>query len=174
MYQPYPSSGQPPEPAERPQPPASVLIAVRFMYAGAIVSAISLVITLATLGNLRSALHQRNPKLTASQLHTAETAAVAFAVIIGIIGIALWLWLARMSRAGRNWARIIGTVLFALYTLSLFPSLLTGAAAGTLFSIVPWVIGLGAVVFLWRRESTEYFNASRFQQEHPATGRRAR
>jgi uncharacterized membrane protein (DUF2068 family) len=162
MYQPYPSGRQPTEPIERPQPPSSVLMAVRFMYAGAAVSAISLVISLATVGNLRASLHRAAPKLTPSQLHSAEIVLVSFSVISALIGVGLWIWMARMNRAGKNWARIAGTVLFGLETLLLVLGLgRAGAAAGSLFAILPWLIGLGAVVFLWRRDSTEYFNANR-------------
>ena len=162
MYQPYPSAGQPPEGPARPAPPASVAMAVRCMYAGAAVSAVSLIISLATIGNLRSALHQRDPKLTASQLHTLEGFLVATAVITGVIGIALWIWMALMNRAGKSWARIIGTVLFGVDTLFLLAGLVqAGAAAGALVSILTWLVGLAAVVFLWRRESTEFFNAAR-------------
>ena len=33
--------------------------------------------------------------------------------------IALWLWMARANGQGRNWARILSTVLFGLGTLEL-------------------------------------------------------
>jgi hypothetical protein len=48
MYQPYPSSGQP----KRPPAPAPVLTAVKLMYAGAPVSAVSLITSLAYLAYL--------------------------------------------------------------------------------------------------------------------------
>src|SRR5215469_5983937 len=85
MYQPYPSSGQMPEPV-RPEPRDSLLTAVKLMYAGAIVSALSLIVGVATIGSLRSALQRANPNYTSSQLHTAEVAGVVFIVVIGLIG----------------------------------------------------------------------------------------
>jgi len=51
MYLPYPPSGQPPEP-ERPPAPAPVLTAVKLMYAGAAVSAVNLITSLAYLAYL--------------------------------------------------------------------------------------------------------------------------
>jgi hypothetical protein len=51
MCQSYPSSGQPPAP-ERPAAPAPVRAAVKVMYAGAAVSAASLITSLAYLGYL--------------------------------------------------------------------------------------------------------------------------
>ena len=157
MYQPYPSAGQAPEPA-RSEPPPSVVQAVRLMYAGAVVSAVSLVVGLATTGSLRTALHKSNPSLTPSQLHTAQTALVVGSVIIGLIGIGLWVWMAVMNKAGKSWARIVASVLFGLDTLFLLLGVArAGAAASSLVSILIWLIGLGAVILLWRKESSEYF-----------------
>ena len=40
-------------------------------------------------------------------------------MIFGLVMIALWLWMARAVGRGRNWARILSTVLFGLATLQL-------------------------------------------------------
>lgn len=161
MYQPYPSGGQVPEP-QRPEPPAPVLAAVKLMYAGAAVSAISLIVTLLTIGGLKTAIRSRDPSFTQTQLHSAEVVAVTFAVILGLIGIGLWIWMARANKAGKNWARITSTVFFGLDTLGLLASF--GQAEtllGRLVSLVVWLIGLGAIVMLWRKESSGYFAAPR-------------
>ena len=117
MYQPYPTGGADPEPA-RPTPPPPVVNAVWLMYAGAVISAISLIITLVTVGSLKTAIHNADPSLTATKLHSAEVAAVVVAIVFGLIGIGLWLWMARANKAGKNWARITATVFFGLDTLS--------------------------------------------------------
>ena len=161
MYQPYPSGGQVPEP-QRPEPPAPVLTAVKLMYAGAAVSAISLIATLLTIGSLKTAIHNRSPKLTQTQLHTAEVALVVVSVIIGLVAVGLWIWMASANKAGKNWARITATVFFGINTvsvLSLFSQ--PGTLLGRLISLVIWLIGLGAVLMLWRKESSAYFTASR-------------
>jgi hypothetical protein len=41
------------------------------------------------------------------------------AAVFGLVVIALWLWMARATGQGRNWARILSTVLFGLATLQL-------------------------------------------------------
>jgi hypothetical protein len=159
MYQPSPSAGQAPEPV-RPGPPASVVMAVRLMYAGAVVSALSLIVGLATIGSLRNSLHKSDPSLTATQLHSLQTVVVVGSVAIGLISIGLWVWMAIMNKAGKSWARILASVLFGLDTLFLLLGVArAGAAAGTLVSIVTWVLGLGAILYLWRRDSSEYFTA---------------
>jgi hypothetical protein len=158
MYQPYPSAGQVPEPV-RPGPPPSVVMAVRLMYAGAVVSAISLIVGLATVGSLRDSLHKAQPKLTPTQLHDLQTVVVVGSVFIGLISIGLWVWMALMNKAGKPWARIVATVLFGLDTLFLLLGVArAGAEAGTLVSILTWLIGLGAIIYLWRKDSSAYFN----------------
>src|SRR5262249_61612112 len=110
MYQPYPSAGQAPEPA-RPEPPPSVVMAIRLMYAGAVVSAVSLVVGLATVGSLRAALHKSQPSLTPTQLHDLQTIVIVGARVIGLISIALWLWMAVMKKADQSAAAIVVAVL---------------------------------------------------------------
>jgi hypothetical protein len=157
MYQPYPSAGQAPEPV-RSGPPPSVVMAVRLMYAGAVVSALSLIVGLVTVGSLRNSLHKSDPSLTTSQLHSLQTVVVVGSVFIGVISIGLWVWMALMNKAGKSWARIVSTVLFGLDTLFLLLGLArAGAAGGTLVSILTWLIGLGTIIFLWRKDSSAYF-----------------
>lgn len=159
MYQPYPGSDQPPEPVRR-EPPASVVMAVRFMYAGAALSAISLVILLVTIGSLRTAIHNAFPNYSPSKVHSAEVATIAIAVVLQLVGIALWIWMALANRAGKVWARNVATVLFAVNTLFLFLGFARpGALSSRVFGIVIWLAGLGAVVFLWRKDSSEYFGS---------------
>ncbi|MGH3282190.1 MAG: hypothetical protein ACRDNW_24070 [Trebonia sp.] len=161
MYQPYPTGGAEPEPV-RPAPPPSVRSAVRLMYAGAVISAISLIITLATVGSLRTAIHNADPSFTATKLHSAEVAAVVVAIVFGLIGIGLWLWMAWANKAGKNWARITATVFFGLDTLSVLAGFRQAdPAVSRAVSLLVWLAGLGAVVLLWQKMSSAYFAASR-------------
>jgi hypothetical protein len=159
MVQPDPSAaGRMPEPV-RPEPPASVVMAVRLMYAGAVVSALSLIVGLATIGSLRSNLHKAQPTLTPTQLHQLQTVVVVGSVFIGVLSIGLWVWMALMNKAGKSWARIVAAVLFGLYTLYLlFVVARTGAAGSALVPVLSWLIGLGAVIYLWRKDASAYFN----------------
>jgi hypothetical protein len=80
-------------------------------------------------------------------------------VVVGVVAIGLWLWMARASLSGRNYARITGTVLFGIYTLLLLSSLRRpGFALDLIFSVLQWLAGLGAVILLWRRQSGEFFS----------------
>jgi hypothetical protein len=157
MYQPYPSTGKPVEPERGPAPPA-VLNAVKLMYVGAAVSTVSLIISLASIGGTKDAIKKARPSLTATQVNQLNTFIIALAVVSGVIGVALWLWMARKNGEGKNWARILSSVLFLLATLDLFGVLSQPKTAlGLVFPLLTWLVGLGAVILLWRKESTEFF-----------------
>ena len=158
MVQPYPSSAKPVEP-ERPPAPPSVLNAVKLMYAGAAVSTVSLIVSLVDISGTKAAIRKARPSLSAAQVNQLNTFIISLAIISGVIGIALWLWMARANGQGRNWARIVSTVLFGLATLDLFgvvsqPKTLLGLV----FPLLTWLIGAGAVFLLWRGESTTFFH----------------
>jgi hypothetical protein len=156
-YQPYPSSGKPVEP-ERPPAPPSVLNAVKLMYVGAAISVISLVISLASIGGTKDAIRKARPSLSATQVNQLNTFIIALAVVSGVIGVALWLWMARANGKGKNWARILSTVLFGLATLDLFGVLSQPKTAlGFIFPVLTWLVGAGAVFLLWRKDSTDFF-----------------
>jgi hypothetical protein len=157
MYQPYPSGGQTVEP-ERPAAPAPVLNAVKLMYAGAAVSTVSLVVSLVNISGTKSAIRKARPTLTVAQVNQLNTLIIALALISGVVGIALWLWMARANSQGRNWARILSTVLFLLATLDLVGVFSQPKTVISLvFPLLTWLIGLGAVFLLWRRPSTAFF-----------------
>jgi hypothetical protein len=162
MYQPYPSSGKPVEP-ERPPAPASVLNAVKLMYTGAAVSTVSLVISLVDIGGTKDAIRKARPSLTATQVNQLNTFIITLAIVSGVLGIALWLWMARANSQGRNWARILSTVLFGLATLNLFGVISQPKTLlGLVFPMLTWLIGAGAVFLLWRGESSAFFKPRGF------------
>jgi hypothetical protein len=156
--QPYPSSDKTIEPDRASTPPPSVQNAVKLMYVGAAVSTVSLVISLINIGGTKSAIRKARPTLTAAQVNQLNHFIILVAVISGVLGVALWLWMARVSSQGRNWGRIVSSVLFALATVDLWGVLSQPKTVlGLIFPILTWLVGLGAIIFLWRRESSEFF-----------------
>jgi len=162
MYQPYPGGAQVPESSDRPPAPPSVLRAVQVMYVGAAASLIGIIIDMTTLSSTKSEIIRRNPNLTATQVANAEHVAIGLFIVSGLLGAGLWVWVAQMSKAGRNWARIVGTVLFAIDTISVFAGAATvpGGGATRIYSILVWLIGLAAVILLWQRASSDYFRSA--------------
>jgi hypothetical protein len=174
MPQPYPQTTKPVEP-ERPSAPQTVQNAVKLMYAGAAISTVSFIVSLAGIGAFERAINsqartsilnrarQTHTKLTPAQLqqqiHQLDMVLVTVSIVLGLLGIILWLWMARANGQGKNWARIVSSVLFIFATFDLLstytqPHTLLSA----LFPSLTWIVGLGAVILLWRGESSEYFH----------------
>jgi hypothetical protein len=163
MVQRYPSSGKPVE-MERPPAPPSVVNAVKLMYVGAAVSTVSLIISLADISGTKAAIRRARPNLTATQVSQLNTFIITLAIVSGLIGIGLWLWMARANNQGKNWARIFSTVLFGLATLDLIgvfgePK----TALGLVFPVLTWLVGVGAVWLLWRPDSSAFFKPQGFR-----------
>src|SRR5579859_2591966 len=159
MYQPYPGGYQQPVP-QPPGPPPPVRNAVRLMYGGAVLSAIEIVVGLVTISSLKNAIRSAYPGYSSSQLHTAEVVGVAAVAVVGVIAIGLWLWMAWANGAGKSWARIVASVFFVLNTIDLLTLVARPHAAfGLLLAVLVWVAGLGAILLLWRRESSAYYQA---------------
>jgi hypothetical protein len=141
-------------------PPPSVINAVRVMYAGAAVSVISVIAGLVASGSAKSGIRAAHPDLTASQVSAYAEFDLVSVLIVGLVGVGMWIWLARMCRDGRRVVRVVGTVLFGVDTLLQglgFTQPVTLAAR--IPGLLVWLVGLVAVVLLWRRDAADYFNA---------------
>jgi hypothetical protein len=162
-YQPYPRVGNEVVPPRPPAPP-SIRNAVRLMYVGAGLSGLAVIFILAISGRIERAIGKavRSVKsakpLTAAQLHAGEVTFVAIIIITLLIAVGLWFWMARANSSGKKWARVCSSVIFGLNTILLvYVARAAGAAA---FVGVSWLIGLATLFFLWRKDSSDYFNAA--------------
>lgn len=186
-YQPYPGGGGSNQPypagggsnlAERPPQPQSVRIAVILMYAGAALSAISLILIVALSGRIKSAIGTAVRKvkttkpLTLSQIHSIENFYLVAIIVVLLIAIGLWLWMAWANGRGKGWARIVSSVFFGFNTLWLVVSVgRTGGPA--IFVGIGWLIGLAALIFLWRPDTTQYIAQSQARYGPPGRGVRS-
>jgi hypothetical protein len=81
--------------------------------------------------------------------------------------------MARANGRGRNWARILSTVLFGLATVDLptvFGSPIhfkVGVTEPGLVFVLTWLVGLAAVWLLWRPASTAFFKPQGVTQAAP-------
>jgi len=155
MYQPNPSTGQPAGPL-RPPAPKPVLTAVKFLYGGAAVSAAYLIATLPFIGDIHGRLFGH--RVTATPLSITLVI-----VIFGLVPIALWLWMARAVGQGRNWARILSTVLFVLATPGLQGE---HGVLAVFLAWVTWLTGLAVVWLLWRPASRAFFKRYPVRADH--------
>ena len=168
MYQPFPGGAEPPESAQAATAPPSITRAVRVMYVGAAASVIGIIVDLTTYSSLQNAIANRKRKngqpLTHSQVVNLAHVEVVVLVVVGLIAAGVWIWMARSCLAGKSWARITSTVLFAISTIGAFVSVGGGAVAAggatRIYGFVVWIVGLIAIVLLWQRTSSEYFKGA--------------
>jgi hypothetical protein len=194
----YPASGygQPPAPpSERPRP---LVIAVWLMYVAAVIEIVYAVAEgqwLASyMSSLLTALEAADTSGSGTQLPTSEIKELILGavIVVGVVAALIWLWIAWKNRAGRNWARIVATVLFALSCLGL-PELLTGGRLSTMPSTLPaadgatiavppldvpawliaagvvnWLFGLAIIILLWQPAANRYYEAVSLSRRRPA------
>ncbi len=160
----YPSGGQPLEPLGLPAP-APVQRAVKLMYGGAMGTAAQLIIALVYIGDIKAYhLTVLGHHLTTAQLSHLRPLIITVAVALALAGIGLWLWMARATGQGRNWARIVSTVLFGLATLELIGN---NGAGQVFWAMLTWLTGLAAVSQLWRPVSGTFFRSARALRSRP-------
>jgi hypothetical protein len=196
-YGQYPAFGygQPPAPpSERPQP---LVIAVWLMYVAAVLEIVYVVAEGQWLGSYMSSLFNAIDATDTSGSGTQVPASaikdvfLVISIVGGIIAVLIWLWLAWKNRTGRNWARVVSTVLFALSCLGLpglltgglstMPSTLTNADGATVAvpplaipawliagGVVQWLLGLAIIILLWQRAASRYYEAVSLSRRRPA------
>ena len=163
MYQRFPGGARSNEPAPARDAPQSVLRAVRVMYVGLAASLLGIVVDMTTLSATRGEILKRNPDFTQTQVNNTEHLEIGLFIAGGLIGAALWLWMAQSCRAGKGWARVVSTVFFGIDTLSVLAGAASAVPGGGLtrvYGLVVWVIGLVAIIFLWQRSSSDYFRGA--------------
>ncbi|MDQ2812588.1 MAG: hypothetical protein M3Z75_12150 [Actinomycetota bacterium] len=154
--QPSPYAGQPGD-LLRPAAPAPVLTAVKLMYGGAAsAAAVFLIAALPFIGDIHGRLFGH--RITATPLGITLVI-----VIFGVVPTSLWLWMARAVGQGRNWARIVSTVLFVLAA----PELLgEHSVLSVLLAWVTSLTGLAVVWLLWRPASRAFFRRYPVRADH--------
>jgi hypothetical protein len=150
--------------------PATMRKAVRFMLAGAAITAVFAVFdAIVTIVDKNSLTVNGKPP-TSSELDTT----IIVLIVSYVVYVLLWVLMARFNRAGRKWARIVASVLFAISTIQLYESIdsLHGGqvitAANIIFIIITlalWGVGVGAIAMLWRSDSTAYYQAQTIRRQ---------
>lgn len=170
-YPQYPGGAGLPAEQPKPPPPDTVRNAFYLMLAGAALQAIGLLSALVQLNTIRRQIRQRllDGSVAASDIDRMTNIAITTIFVIGLIGVALWIWMAFTNRAGKNWARITATVFFAISTVSLLGNIAARSAdstmsagsssttLGTILTVLTWIVGLAAIILLYNRKSGAYF-----------------
>ena len=131
--------------------------AVKVMYIGAATSVLGIAIDILTMSDTKTAIARHSSDMTPSQLASTQHVLIAVFIALGLIASVFCVVLALLCKHCRNWARITVTLLFALATVDTLVGLTTPIAALIrILALVVWLVGLTAVIFLWRRDSSAY------------------
>ena len=154
-------STMPPESnsAPAPRPSSSILAAVKLMQVGAGLSLLGMLFGLTTRDAMRDQLIEDNPDMTTGELDQAVNVATGVGVVIGLIAVGLWLWMAQTNGRGLAWARIVATVLFGLNIVLTLYNVSQTTGFGVVISIVSIVLAGAIVWLLYQKDASEYYGA---------------
>lgn len=142
--------------------PTAMRRAVFLMYVGAAVEVVNGIVDGLTTHNVTFYTYSSTSPNTAI-VHYASS--LTAGIIMGIVLACLWLWMAWKTGAGRNWARVLSSVLFGIMCLHLIGGITSFAGSGHAILafiafvavLAEWGVGLAALIYLWQRESSEFF-----------------
>ncbi len=103
----------PPAKAERPQPPQSIDLARWLWIGSAVLGSIAFLLELTSSDLLLTELRKAQPGLGQSELDGAMSAAVLFSLMACVVVVLVHATIANRMARGRNWARIVITVIAA-------------------------------------------------------------
>lgn len=165
-YQPAPqySGGQGPGGPAMTEPPRSIVLAKYTMWAGAVVQLLGMLPALFMRDEMREiaekSLEDSGATYDQSQVDMAVNLGLGVGLFMGVLGAALWVLMAFLNAKGLGWARIVATILYAVFVVNFLCSFAQPNPPVTIvINVVVLVIGGVATFFLWKKDSTAWFRA---------------
>jgi hypothetical protein len=142
--------------AEQPQ---SIANAVKLMYVGAGISLLGILFTVLQKNSIRDQVRDDYPSYSQDKVDSTVSSVIAFAIIGGLIGAGIWLWMANTNGKGKTWARTVATVLGGLNVLFALLGLGMGQSTplSTVVSLISVVLAATILYLLYRPESNQYY-----------------
>ena len=138
-------------------PPKSVRTAATLVYAIIAIAVLRTILTIVFQDSLIEAFAESqgiNPEVAKETAPEYTSLAIIGLLIFG----GLMAWLTVMFLKGRNWARIVATVIAVLNVLGGLIGLLQAAPLWyQLLGLLSAILAVGVIVMLWRRDSKEFF-----------------
>lgn len=163
----YPGNSEPmPSPRQPPQvpAPAEVLTAVKLWFASILVGLLGGILVYALTDKdaaLQKALDSNTSGVSRADLQTLVNVGLAIGLIIALVILGLEVFFVLKMKAGRNWARIVLTVLGVLSALSSLVGLAQGFSVGSAVNLISLLLIIAAIVFMFRPAATQYFKQPR-------------
>ncbi|MFI9007089.1 hypothetical protein ACIGNX_07665 [Actinosynnema sp. NPDC053489] len=169
-----------PPAATAPNPPPRPVDLARWLFIlSAVIGLARFVVQLADRGMLIRELRDRQPTLSQDELDAAATGGIVFGLLVGAGLVLVYVVLANRMAAGRNWARVVLTVLACggifLGVVRLVAAVSGFAAAFGLvvsgvdlaFGVVTMVVDATAVVLMYQASVSGYFRSVRTVSAKP-------
>ena len=158
-YPQYPA-GSGPEPPMNQGPagprPASIDMAVKLIWVAVALTVVSTLLSFLYLDDAVDSALESDTTGTLTE-DGARSAVIVVTILILAIGVGLYAMLAVFIGRGKNWARIVYTVLAAIFLLLGILSFgADQAIAAMLLGLVQIVITIATLFFLWKRESSDW------------------
>ena len=157
--EPDPAVARPAWPPQPPPVPRDVNTAFQLWIANIIVSTVVGFV----VGFVASflAAGRRAPRTPAASVHTGSQVATLVGAVLGLaVVIAVEVFFLIKMRKGRNWARIVLTVLAVLNVLGTANSFLNGQGFAVAIGLVSVLLLASATVLMYRPESNTYFKSA--------------
>jgi hypothetical protein len=132
-------------------PPTTIIAAFFGFLASTAVSLVAIVMLAGSRQQLVDTLRENNQSLTDEQVQGSATLGLAFAIGVTALVSLVHLWLAFKLKAGRNWARVVLTVITLLQLAAVI-----GTQGNTVVSYVSCAIAVLAVVLTYFPASNAY------------------
>lgn len=141
--------------------PKSIDLAVKLMYAGAALSVLNIIVSLLSKDAIKDSIRDRlGDGATTKEIDDAFAGFNVQTILGGIIGIALWVLMAKMNESGKSWARIVATVLGAINVIGFLIGLAFGSTPILLLvGLVSVALAAFILFLLWKKESSDYYKA---------------
>lgn len=146
--------GHPPAGAGTVPRPPSVALAVKLIFGAVALSVVSAVVALLTIDDQVRA----QAETAGVDADTVRTVALVTVLVIVVLTVVIFTALALLINRGKNWARIVYTILGALSVLSLGTTFNGDVVLASLaVEIVQALLTIGAIVLLFRNETRPFF-----------------
>ncbi|MEC3979700.1 hypothetical protein [Amycolatopsis sp. H20-H5] len=142
-----------------PVPPTEITVSFWGYVVAAVIGLVGGILALGTQSDLADQMRATNNQggaLTDAQIDQLATILSVLALVFAVIFAGLYLLFAFKLKAGRNWARIVLTVLAALALLSLL-----FGAGGTWLAYIGEIAAVAGAVFSYLPNASAYFAAAK-------------
>lgn len=144
-------------PQDRGPIPTLVRVAVLLMFLGAVAALVGIVVTLTNIDHIHQLFEDTVPKMTPDKVDHATTFTVVEQIVISVLRAAFWVVLALFVHQGRQWARVVSTLVALLGVLLMLRGIGPDEVGAMISGWGQVACGVVAVILIWLPASMDWF-----------------